>query len=87
MLGNMFVLSKAGPVQGLLWHKKQKYYIFIRKKLKEEMFLMLFFCAESAKWRPYGRHFPPKRKMFSLKGMQLKRGCFGACIKFDLYKN
>jgi hypothetical protein len=34
----MFVLSKACPVQGVLWHKKQKYNIITREKLKEEMF-------------------------------------------------
>jgi hypothetical protein len=83
----MFLLSKAGPVQGLLWHKNKNTIFLSEKKLKEEMFLMLFFCAVSAKWRLYGAIFPLKRKMFSLKCIELKRGCFGACIRFDLYKN
>jgi hypothetical protein len=61
----MFVLTKACPVQGVLWHKKQKYNIVTREKLKEEMFLWLFLCPLSAKWWPYGRHFPPKRIEFS----------------------
>jgi hypothetical protein len=42
MLGKMFVLSKACPVQGVMWHKKQKYNIFRRKN--SNVFVALFLC-------------------------------------------
>jgi hypothetical protein len=47
MLGKKFVLYKAGPVQGLLWHKKQKYYSFIKKKTQRgNVFDALFLCCK-----------------------------------------
>jgi hypothetical protein len=51
---------QGGPSQGFVVAQETKtLYFYQKKKLKEEMFLMLFFCAVSAKWRPYGPHFPP----------------------------
>jgi hypothetical protein len=59
-LEKIFELSKACPVQGVLWHKKQKSNIFIRKKLEEEMFLWICFQCFKHKMAALRPPFSPE---------------------------